>query len=204
MKNETMTPIYNSITPQETKELITKENDLVIIDVRTKNEFLYEGRLDGAILIDFEKPRIFKREIKKLDRKKTYLIYCAIGHLSQEACIEMTDLGFENIYEMKGGLKSWQQDLDLICTVSKLNDEEIIEARKSIITRLNKIEGQIKGIKKMLLNGEYCGDILNQSLAVKSALNSTNQEIMEMFSNVCITSEEHKKDFFKYLKKLMG
>ncbi|UUV19249.1 metal-sensing transcriptional repressor [Fusobacteria bacterium ZRK30] len=204
MKNETITTIYNSITPQETKKLITKENDLVIIDVRTEKEFLYEGRLDGAILIDFEKPRIFKREIKKLDRKKTYLIYCAVGHISKEACIEMADLGFENIYEMKGGLKSWQQDLDLICTISKLNDEEIIEARKSIITRLNKIEGQIKGMKKMLLNGEYCGDILNQSLAVKSALNSTNQEIMEMFSNVCITSEEHKKDFFKYLKKLMG
>lgn len=204
MKNEKITTIYNSITPQETKKLITKENDLVIIDVRTEKEFLYEGRLDGAILIDFEKPRIFKREIKKLDRKKTYLIYCAVGHISKEACIEMADLGFENIYEMKGGLKSWQQDLDLICTISKLNDEEIIEARKSIITRLNKIEGQVKGMKKMLLNGEYCGDILNQSLAVKSALNSTNQEIMEMFSNVCITSEEHKKDFFKYLKKLMG
>ena len=204
MKNEKITTTYNSITPQETKKLITKENDLVIIDVRTEKEFLYEGRLDGAILIDFEKPRIFKREIKKLDRKKTYLIYCAVGHISKEACIEMADLGFENIYEMKGGLKSWQQDLDLICTISKLNDEEIIEARKSIITRLNKIEGQVKGMKKMLLNGEYCGDILNQSLAVKSALNSTNQEIMEMFSNVCITSEEHKKDFFKYLKKLMG
>ncbi len=204
MKNETMTTIYNSITPQETKKLITKERDLVIIDVRTEKEFLYEGRLDGAVLIDFEKPRIFKREIKKMDRNKTYLIYCAVGHISKKACIEMADLGFENIYEMKGGLKSWQQDLDLICTISKLNDEEIIEARKSIITRLNKIEGQIKGMKKMLLNGEYCGDILNQSLAVKSALNSTNQEIMEMFSNVCITSEEHKKDFFKYLKKLMG
>jgi len=204
MKNETITTTYNSITPQETNKLITKEDDLIIIDVRTEKEFLYEGRLENAILIDFEKPRIFKREIKKLDRKKTYLIYCAVGHISQEACIEMASLGFENIYEMKGGLKSWQQDLDLICTISKLNDEEIIEARKSIITRLNKIEGQVKGMKKMLLNGEYCGDILNQSLAVKSALNSTNQEIMEMFSNVCITSEEHKKDFFKYLKKLMG
>jgi predicted sulfurtransferase len=73
MKNETITTMYNSITPQETKSLITKESDLVIIDVRTEKEFLYEGRLDGAILIDFEKPRIFKREIKKLDRKKNIL-----------------------------------------------------------------------------------------------------------------------------------
>lgn len=200
MKNKMIT----TITPQETNNLIIKESDLTIIDVRTEKEFLYEGRLDGSILIDFSKPRIFKREIKKLDREKTYLVYCAVGYISKKACLEMAKLGFENIYEMKGGLKSWQQDLDLICTISKLNDEELIEARKSIISRLNKIEGQIKGIKKMLLNGEYCGDILNQSLAVKSALNGTNQEIMEMFSNVCITSEEHKKDFFKYLKKLMS
>jgi DNA-binding FrmR family transcriptional regulator/rhodanese-related sulfurtransferase len=204
MKNKTIKTIYNSISPQETKNLMIKESDLIIIDVRTEKEFLYEGRLDGAILIDYEKPRIFKREIKKLDKKTTYLIYCATGHISKDACLEMAELGFENIYEMKGGLKSWQLDLDLVCTISKLNDEEIIEARKNIITRLNKIEGQIKGMKKMLLNGEYCGDILNQSLAVKSALNSTNQEIMEMFSNVCITSEEHKKDFFRYLRKLMG
>ena len=204
MKNKTIKTIYRSIPPQETKNLMIKTSDLIIIDIRTEKEFLYEGRLDGAILIDYEKPRIFKREIKKLDKKTTYLIYCATGYISKDACLEMAELGFENIYEMKGGLKSWQQDLDLVCTISKLNDEEIIEARKKIITRLNKIEGQIKGMKKMLLNGEYCGDILNQSLAVKSALNSTNQEIMEMFSNVCITSEEHKKDFFRYLRKLMG
>jgi CsoR family transcriptional regulator, copper-sensing transcriptional repressor len=204
MENKTITTTYNSVTPQEAKKLITKESDLIIIDVRTEKEFLYEGRLDGAILIDFEKPRIFKREIKKLNKKTRYLVYCAVGHISKDACLDMVEMGFENIFEMKGGLKSWQQDLDLICTISKLNDDEIIEARKKIITRLNKIEGQVKGMKKMLLNGEYCGDILNQSLAVKSALNSTNQEIMEMFSNVCITSQEQKKDFFRYLKKLMG
>jgi len=200
MKNK----IITTITPKETNHLIETEIDLTIIDVRTEKEFLYEGRLDNSILIDFNKPRIFKREIKKLDRNKKYLVYCAIGNISEKACLEMVELGFKNIYEMKGGLKSWQQDLDLICTISKLNNEELIKARKSIITRLNKIEGQVKGMKKMLLNGEYCGDILNQSLAVKSALNSTNQEIMEMFSNVCITSEKEKKDFFRYLKKLMS
>jgi DNA-binding FrmR family transcriptional regulator/rhodanese-related sulfurtransferase len=200
MKNK----IITTITPKETNHLIETEIDLTIIDVRTEKEFLYEGRLDNSILIDFNKPRIFKREIKKLNKNKKYLIYCAIGNISEKACLEMVKLGFKNIYEMKGGLKSWQEDLNLICTISKLNSKELIEARKSIITRLNKIEGQVKGMKKMLLNGEYCGDILNQSLAVKSALNSTNQEIMEMFSNVCITSEKEKKDFFRYLKKLMS
>ena len=126
-----------------------------------------------------------------------------MGRVSKSACELMSDLGFEKVFELSGGLKAWQKEEDLVSTVSKLDDEEIIEARKKIITRLNKIEGQIRGMKKMLLDGEYCGDILNQSLAVKSALGSVNQEIMEMFSNVCIVNPESKEDFFRYLKKLM-
>lgn len=194
---------YTELTPQEVKKLIEEEKDLIIIDTRTEMEYTYEGRLENAILLDFLKPRIFKREIQKFDREKTYLVYCAVGNVSKFACQVMVELGFKNIYEMKGGLKAWQKDESLVSTISKLDDEEVIEARKSIITRLNKIEGQIRGMKKMLLEGEYCGNILNQSLAVKSALGSVNQEIMEMFSNTCITTPEAKEDFFKYLKKLM-
>lgn len=194
---------YIKLTPQEAKELIEREKNLVIIDTRTKMEFTYEGKLENAVLLDFLKPRVFKREIQKFNRDKTYLVYCAVGRVSEPACRVMAELGFKNIYEMAGGLKAWQKDEDLVTTVSKLDNEEIIETRKRIVTRLNKIEGQIRGMKKMLLDGEYCGDILNQSLAVRSALGSVNQEIMEMFSNVCITCPSDKEDFFKYLKKLM-
>lgn len=199
---------YNRLTPQESKKLIDKfqkenKKNLVILDVRTEMEFNYEGKLENAVLLDFMKPRIFKREIQKYDRDKTYLVYCAVGRVSEPACKLMVELGFKNVCEMAGGLKAWQKDTNLISTVSRLDDEEIIETRKRIITRLNKIEGQIRGMKKMLLEGEYCGDILNQSLAVKSALGSVNQEIMEMFSNACITSPTDKEDFFKYLKKLV-
>ena len=194
---------YMKLTPQEVKNLIEKEKDLIIIDARTEMEHTYEGKLENSILLDFLKPRIFKREIQKFDKSKKYLVYCAIGRVSEQACELMVELGFENVYEMIGGLKAWQKDESLVSTVSKLDEEEIIEARKKIITRINKIEGQIKGMKKMLLNGEYCGDILNQSLAIKAALNGVNQEIMEMFSNVCITCPADKEDFFRYLKKLM-
>lgn len=194
---------YIKLTPQEAKELIDNEKKLIIIDTRTAMEFTYEGKLENAVLLDFLKPRIFKREIQKYDRDKKYLVYCAVGRVSEPACELMASLGFKNVYEMVGGLKAWQKDANLVSTVSKLDNDEIIETRKRIVTRLNKIEGQIRGMKKMLLDGEYCGDILNQSLAVKSALGSVNQEIMEMFSNVCITCPSDKEDFFKYLKKLV-
>ena len=194
---------YIKLNPYEAKELIDREKDLIIIDARTESEYLYEGKLENSINLDFLKPRIFKREIQKFDKNKNYLVYCAVGRVSKSACELMSDLGFEKVFELSGGLKAWQKEEDLVSTVSKLDDEEIIEARKKIITRLNKIEGQIGGMKKMLLDGEYCGDILNQSLAVKSALGSVNQEIMEMFSNACIVNPESKEDFFRYLKKLM-
>ncbi len=194
---------YIKLNPYEAKELIDREKDLIIIDARTESEYLYEGKLENSINLDFLKPRIFKREIQKFDKNKNYLVYCAVGRVSKSACELMSDLGFKKVFELSGGLKAWQKEEDLVSTVSKLDDEEIIEARKKIITRLNKIEGQIRGMKKMLLDGEYCGDILNQSLAVKSALGSVNQEIMEMFSNACIVNPESKEDFFRYLKKLM-
>ena len=194
---------YIRLIPQEAKELIDREKDLILIDARTESEYLYEGKLENSINLDFLKPRIFKREIQKFDKNRNYLVYCAVGRVSKSACELMSDLGFKKVFELSGGLKAWQKEEDLVSTVSKLDDEEIIEARKKIITRLNKIEGQIRGMKKMLLEGEYCGDILNQSLAVKSALGSVNQEIMEMFSNACIINPESKEDFFRYLKKLM-
>ena len=150
---------YIKLNPYEAKELIDREKDLIIIDVRTESEYLYEGKLENSINLDFLKPRIFKREIQKFDKNKNYLVYCAVGRVSKAACELMSDLGFKKVFELSGGLKAWQKEEDLVSTVSKLDDEEIIEARKKIITRLNKIEGQIRGMKKMLLDGEYCGDI---------------------------------------------
>ncbi|WP_163468279.1 metal-sensing transcriptional repressor [Fusobacterium sp. IOR10] len=193
---------FIKLSPEKAKNIIEETKDLVIIDVRTEAEHLYEGKLEESILIDFLKPRLFKKKILTLDKEKPYLIYCAVGRLSHFAAELMIELGFKYIYDLEGGLKNWQRNQNLVTTVSKLDDQEIIESRKNIITRLNKIEGQVKGMKKMLLEGEYCGDILNQSLAVKAALAGTNQEIMEMFFNTCINSVEQKNDFFKYLKKL--
>lgn len=195
---------FKRIKPSELDEFIKEKEGLILLDVRTENEFLYEGRLEGAMLIDYEKPRLFLRELNKLDKNRPYLVYCAVDRVSQLACEKMIEKGFVEVYDLIGGLKLYQRENALTCSVSKLNDEEIVKKRKSIVNRFNRMEGQIRGVKTMLQEGEYCGDILNQSLAIKSALNSANKEIIEMFHDVCITSEKEREDFFKYLKKLMG
>lgn len=51
--------------------------------------------------------------------------------------------------------------------------------QKSLINRLNRIEGQVRGLKKMVETGKYCPDILTQSLAVENSLESFNSQLLE-------------------------
>lgn len=55
-----------------------------------------------------------------------------------------------------------------------------------VITRLNRIEGQIKGIKKMIQEEKFCGDILIQVSAVKSALNNLGGIVLENYMQDCL------------------
>ncbi|WP_295160829.1 metal-sensing transcriptional repressor [uncultured Brachyspira sp.] len=193
----------NILSPSEADEIINKTNNIVILDVRTEMEHNYEGMIEDSISINFLKPRVAKREISKLDKNIPYLLYCSIGKLSIKAAEYMKEHGFNNIYVLEGGLKAWNKYFGDNNKVSKFDREESSERRKKLIIRLNRIEGQIKGMKKMLAKGEYCGDILNQSLAVKSAMGSVNQEIMEVFLNTCMISTKEKEDFFRYMRKLI-
>lgn len=56
----------------------------------------------------------------------------------------------------------------------------------ALMNRLSRIEGQIRGIKKMLENDAYCTDILIQSSAVNAALNSFNKELLANHIRTCV------------------
>lgn len=193
----------NIVSPSEAGEIIKNIENIVILDVRTEMEHNYEGMIEDSISMDFLKPRVFKREISKLDKELPYILYCSVGKLSVKAAEYMKDEGFKNLYVLEGGLKAWNKHFGDSNKVSKFDREEALERRKRLIIRLNRIEGQIKGMKKMLAKGEYCGDILNQSLAVKAAMGCVNQEIMEVFLNTCMISPKEKDDFFRYMRKLI-
>lgn len=51
--------------------------------------------------------------------------------------------------------------------------------QKPLINRLNRIEGQVRGLKRMVEKGQYCPDILTQSLAVENSLQSFNAQLLE-------------------------
>lgn len=61
--------------------------------------------------------------------------------------------------------------------------------KKKLINRLNRIEGQIRGIRGMMERDAYCNDLLIQSAAVGSALNAFNRELISGHLKNCVASD---------------
>ena len=80
---------------------------------------------------------------------------------------------------------------------------------KDLIHRLNRIEGQIRGIQKMLENDAYCNDILVQSSAVSAAMNAFNKELLSSHIHSCVVRDiqegktEVVDELMNTLQKLM-
>ena len=79
---------------------------------------------------------------------------------------------------------------------------------KDLIHRLNRIEGQVRGIKKMVENDVYCTDILVQVSAVNAALNSFNKVLLANHIRTCVADirkgkEETVDELVATLQKLM-
>ncbi len=72
------------------------------------------------------------------------------------------------------------------CKKTKQRNEE---EYKSLIHRLNRIEGQIRGIKGMIEKDAYCTDILVQSSAVTAAINAFNKELLSNHIRTCVAED---------------
>jgi DNA-binding FrmR family transcriptional regulator len=57
-----------------------------------------------------------------------------------------------------------------------------------ILNRLKSIEGHVRGIEKMVENGDYCIDIVNQILAVQRALKKVNGLVLDRHLHTCVTT----------------
>ena len=81
-------------------------DDLVILDVRTAEEF-DEGHIDGAIMLDFYRDD-FADELAKLDPDVPYVLYCRSGNRSGQALGMMETLGFTQVDDVDGGVINWE------------------------------------------------------------------------------------------------
>ena len=73
--------------------------------------------------------------------------------------------------------------MECCCEKTKMRSEE---EKRALVNRLSRIEGQVRGIKQMLLDDKYCVDILTQTSATSSALNSFAKEILESHIRSCV------------------
>lgn len=72
---------------------------------------------------------------------------------------------------------------------SERRKERSPEEYKKLIHRLNRIEGQIRGIRGMVEAGAYCPDILVQSAAVNAAVNAFNRELLASHLRSCVVDD---------------
>lgn len=90
------------LSPSEFKE---KSQNNPIIDVRTPMEFS-QGYIKGAKNINFFDSN-FTKQINSFDKSKPIYVYCKTGHRSEIASEKMIQLGFKEVYDLKGGIINW-------------------------------------------------------------------------------------------------
>lgn len=99
---------YTEITQNEAKDMMDSKEELVILDVRTEEEYL-EGHIENAILLPVDEISNRAEEILP-DKDKKILVYCRSGRRSKLASEELVKLGYTNVYEF-GGIIDWKYEI---------------------------------------------------------------------------------------------
>ena len=81
-----------------------------ILDVRTSEEY-EEGYIPDAQNIDIRMGQGFLDTLKELDTSVPYYVYCRSGARSNQACQLMSQLGFEKVYNLEGGILDWEGEV---------------------------------------------------------------------------------------------
>lgn len=96
-----------TVSPEAAAEIIANTPDVVILDIRTPEEFA-EGFVEGASNIDFYRSD-FAGQLDVLDKDAPYVVYCRSDNRSGEAMEIFADLGFTNVTEIDGGIVNWYE-----------------------------------------------------------------------------------------------
>lgn len=95
------------------------------------------------------------------------------------------------------------------CSSAERSTMRSDKIKSNLVSRLNRVEGQIRGIRGMVEKDVYCDDILNQIAAVQSALNAVGKILLEGHMRSCVMEriqqgdEEVIDELLKTMNKLM-
>lgn len=94
-----------NVTPDEVREMKDRSRDIVLVDVRTPEEYA-EGRIEGAKHIPV---RELERRSGEIPTDKDVVFYCHSGARSAFACRFMKKLGYTRVKNMSGGIARWRR-----------------------------------------------------------------------------------------------
>ena len=101
--------VYVNITAEEAKRIMDSEEDYIILDVRTREEY-DEGHIPGATQISHEEITEKAAEVLT-DKDQLILVYCRSGRRSKLAAEALVELGYTNIKEF-GGIIDWTYEVE--------------------------------------------------------------------------------------------
>lgn len=101
--------VYMNITAEEAKQMMDTEENYIILDVRTQEEY-DESHIPGAILIPNTEIEA-RAESELPDKDQKILVYCRSGRRSKLAAEILVELGYTNIYEF-GGIIDWPYEVE--------------------------------------------------------------------------------------------
>ena len=108
-QEDTVKAEYKKITAEEAKERMDKDDKVVILDVRTEEEY-QEGHVPGAIVIPNE--TISSGPLEELpDMDQAILVYCRSGNRSAQAATKLAEAGYTQVYDF-GGIIDWPYDTE--------------------------------------------------------------------------------------------
>ncbi len=96
---------YGSASPVEATQLINRE-DAVVLDIREDNEF-HSGHIVNAVHIPLSRLKDRTADLEKY-KARPIIAACRSGSRSAQACSQLKKAGFENVYNLKGGMMAWQ------------------------------------------------------------------------------------------------
>ncbi len=99
--------VVDVLKPKEFIAAAKSDTSSVLLDVRRPDEFA-DGHIDGAVNLNWLDVDAFSAGVSKLDKEKSYYIYCRSGRRSNAAAQKMKSLGF-NVHDMRGGILKWQE-----------------------------------------------------------------------------------------------
>ncbi|OGO82595.1 MAG: hypothetical protein A2Y18_07440 [Clostridiales bacterium GWD2_32_19] len=101
--------MVNSIKPEEAKKNLKNDSNIILLDVRTKEEYIV-SHIPGSILIPVDNIKV-EVEAKIRDKEDIVYVYCRSGNRSQTAATELVKMGYANVYDL-GGIQDWPYETE--------------------------------------------------------------------------------------------